>query len=89
MKSDWRTRTTLTIEQTAAVLGIGRASAYAAAGSGDLPVIRVGRRLLVPVGQLRRMLGEIDPTTNGAAAANHGSEERLVDDADHAPAPQA
>ena len=57
--SDWRSLNTLTIEQAAAVIGIGRASAYAAAGTGDLPVIRVGRRLLVPVGQLRRMLGEI------------------------------
>jgi excisionase family DNA binding protein len=69
--SDWRSLNTLTIEQAAAVIGIGRASAYAAAGTGDLPVIRVGRRLLVPVGQLRRMLGEIvendhDPEANRA-----------------------
>lgn len=52
------------------MLGVGRASAYAAAGTGDLPVIRVGRRLLVPVAALRRMLGELqndhDPAGNRA-----------------------
>jgi excisionase family DNA binding protein len=58
--SDWRAQSTLTVEQAAVILGIGRASAYAAAGSGDLPVIRLGRRLLVPTAQLRRLLGE-DP----------------------------
>jgi excisionase family DNA binding protein len=58
--TDWRERSTLTVEEAGAVLGIGRASAYTAAGTGDLPVIRIGRRVLVPVGQLRRLLGEIE-----------------------------
>jgi excisionase family DNA binding protein len=59
--SDWRARDTLTVDEAAAVLGIGRSSAYTAARSGDLPVIRIGKRLLVPVGALRRMLGEVAP----------------------------
>jgi excisionase family DNA binding protein len=59
-QTDWRSRTTLTVEGAADVLGIGRASAYAAAGNGELPTVRIGRRLLVPVAGLRRMLGEID-----------------------------
>jgi excisionase family DNA binding protein len=59
-QTDWRSRTTLTVEEAAEVLSIGRASAYAAAGDGDLPTVRIGRRLLVPVAGLRRMLGEID-----------------------------
>jgi excisionase family DNA binding protein len=70
--ADWRTRSTITVEEAASVLGIGRASAYAAASAGDLPVIRLGRRLLVPVGALRRLLGEIqndnDPAGNRAVA---------------------
>jgi excisionase family DNA binding protein len=58
---DWRARDTLTVDEAAAVLGVGRSSAYAAANSGDLPVIRIGKRLLVPVGALRQMLGEVSP----------------------------
>lgn len=58
MSSSWRDRATLTVEEAAKVLGIGRGSAYAAAHDGTLPVKHVGRRLLVPVGELRAFLGE-------------------------------
>ncbi len=37
-----------TIEEAAARLGISRGAAYQAAAQGELPVIRIGRRLLVP-----------------------------------------
>jgi excisionase family DNA binding protein len=57
---DWRGQTTLSVEQAGAVLGISRASAYAAARSGDLETIRVGKRILVPVPKLRRLLGDLD-----------------------------
>jgi excisionase family DNA binding protein len=50
-------RPTLTVEEAGAALGIGRASAYSAARNGDLPTIRVGRRLLVPTAPFRAMLG--------------------------------
>jgi len=52
-------RATLTIEETAAQLGISRSSAYEAARRGQLgvPVIRIGRRLLVPRAALERLLG--------------------------------
>lgn len=49
-------RLTYTVEEAARLLGVGRASAYAAARSGDLPAIRVGRRLLVPRLALERLL---------------------------------
>jgi excisionase family DNA binding protein len=68
---DWRERSTLTVEEAGAILGIGRASAYTAAGTGDLPVIRIGRRVLVPVGQLRRLLGETDDPTNTTGPATN------------------
>jgi excisionase family DNA binding protein len=42
-------RTTITIEQTAKLLGLGRTAAYDAARRGELPTRRLGRRLLVPV----------------------------------------
>ncbi len=40
---------TITIEQTAAFLGVGRTAAYEAARRGEFPTRRLGRRLVVPV----------------------------------------
>ena len=49
-------RRTLTVEEAAKALGIGRSAGYAAARSGELPTVRIGRRLLVPRDALERML---------------------------------
>ena len=51
-------RRTVAIDEAAKILGITRNHAYRAAQSGDLPTIRLGKRLFVPVAALRRMLGE-------------------------------
>lgn len=48
---------TLTIDETARILGISRSTAYEAAKAGTLPTLRLGRRLVVPVTRLRHMLG--------------------------------
>lgn len=54
-----RERATITVDETAALLSISRASAYAAARTGDqFPVLKIGRRLLVPVPALLAWLGE-------------------------------
>jgi excisionase family DNA binding protein len=50
-------RLTLTVEEAAATLGISRAFAYEAVRRGDIPSIRIGRRVLVPQAALARMLG--------------------------------
>src|SRR4051812_6906716 len=47
---------TLTVEQAGHELGISRNSAYEAAKRGDIPTIRIGRRILVPRVALERML---------------------------------
>lgn len=52
---------TLTIEECAAVLRLSRGSTYEAARTGQIPTIRIGRRLLVPRAKLLRMLGEDAP----------------------------
>ena len=49
-------RLTLSIEECAKRLGIGRNSAYEAVARGEIPVMRVGKRLLVPKAQLDRLL---------------------------------
>ncbi|MFT3831898.1 MAG: helix-turn-helix domain-containing protein [Micropruina sp.] len=53
-------RLTMTVEEAAAVLGIGRSAAYAAVRAGEIPALRVGRKLLVPRQRLLAMLGEAE-----------------------------
>jgi len=47
---------TLTVTECAKRLGIGRNSAYEAISRGEIPVIRVGKRLLIPKAALEKML---------------------------------
>ena len=49
---------TLTVPEVAKVLGIGRAAAYEAARTGQIPTIKIGKRILVPVAALERLLKE-------------------------------
>ena len=47
----------LTVGQACVLLGISRGAGYRAAASGDLPVLRWGRRLYVPTARLREVVG--------------------------------
>ena len=47
---------TATVEETAEMLGISRNAAYEAARRGEIPTIKIGRRVLVPRAALDRML---------------------------------
>ena len=47
---------TMTVEEAALKLGISRNTAYACARSGQLPVIRLGKRMLVPRAALEAMV---------------------------------
>jgi excisionase family DNA binding protein len=49
-------RPTISVDETAIVLGVARTTAYEAIRQGHIPVIKVGGRLRVPVAALRRML---------------------------------
>ena len=51
------TRLTLSIAEAAELLGISRTTAHELAQSGELPTVRLGRRILVPVNQLADVLG--------------------------------
>lgn len=48
---------TITVEQTAELLGLGRTAAYEAARRGEFPTRRLGRRVVVPVPALLEWLG--------------------------------
>ena len=49
-------RKTYTITEAAELLGVGKSAAYEAARRGEIPVIRIGRRLVVPKAALQRLL---------------------------------
>ena len=51
-----RTRMTLTVTEAAQLLGIGRSAAYEAARRGEIPTIRIGKRILIPWAALERLL---------------------------------
>lgn len=62
-------RLTWTVEEAAVALGVSRAFAYDAVRRGEIPAIKIGRRILVPRSALDRLL-------QGPQA---GSAEGLVD----------
>jgi excisionase family DNA binding protein len=49
-------RLTVTVEEAAKILGIGRGLAYEAIRTGQIKSVRIGRRILVPLAPLRKML---------------------------------
>jgi excisionase family DNA binding protein len=58
-------RATLTVEEAASLLGISRNSAYRAVRDGDLPAVRIRRRLLIPVAHLHALLrGDESPSSH-------------------------
>jgi excisionase family DNA binding protein len=59
---------TISVDEVAEVLGVSRGSAYKAAHSGELPTIKIGKRLLILRDQFERMLDEpIKKSKAGAA----------------------
>ena len=60
MIPDPRDRPVLGAEEARAAWGnkVGRSAWYEAIRRGDIPSIRVGRRVLIPTAQLRKLAGE-------------------------------
>lgn len=59
LDSKWDGRSTFTVEETGEILGIARASAYAAVKRGEIPVVWIGRRAIVPRIALERKLAGV------------------------------
>lgn len=49
-------RQTITVAEAAQALGIGRNAGYEAVRRGEIPIIKIGKRLLVPKAALDRIL---------------------------------
>jgi excisionase family DNA binding protein len=61
---DAMNRKVLTVPEAGAQLGLGRNASYAAAKSGAIPTIKLGKLLRVPIRALEQML---DSTANTGA----------------------
>lgn len=55
-------RLTMTVEETAGILGISRGLAYELVRRGDLPHLRLGRRIVVPVRALESFIASRSTT---------------------------
>ena len=60
-------RLTITVDEAAARLGLSRNGAYEAVRRGEIPSLRIGRRVLVPRAALERMLDRADEVAGRAA----------------------
>ncbi len=65
-------RKTYSVPEAGKILGIGRSAAYEAARTREIPTIRIGKRILVPVAALERLLAgkEADDEGSGPNAAS-------------------
>lgn len=59
----------ISVEQAAAILGISRNHAYDSVRNGEIPGIRIGKRVLVPIAKLKKMLGEASEALDEESAA--------------------
>jgi excisionase family DNA binding protein len=53
-------RLTITVEEVAILLGLSRNSAYQGIATGEIPHIKVGKRILIPRIAFEKMLGSAD-----------------------------
>jgi len=63
LSSSWNDRLVCTVAEAAHLLGISRAFAYELVARGEIPVIRLGRRIVIPKEQLLDLLDI--PSTDG------------------------
>jgi excisionase family DNA binding protein len=74
---------TVTVEEAARLLGVSRGLAYEAARRGDIPSIRMGRRLLVPRARLLELVGAPETREASFPASEPLADENV--DAKHTP----
>lgn len=60
---DWRTQPTLSVAETAELLGVHASTVRDAIAAGHMPCLRVGRRQLIPTARLVEMIGPSAPAS--------------------------
>jgi excisionase family DNA binding protein len=56
---DLLSKPTLNVPELAVVLGVGKNTAYEMVRTGQVRVLRVGRRIVVPSSAVRELLGDV------------------------------
>ena len=60
-----RERQTISVEEAARILGIGRSTAFEAVRRGDIPHLRISpRRIVIPIRALERLLDAAEGKAN-------------------------
>ena len=59
---------TVTVEEAGRIIGVSRGSAYEAVKRGEIPVIRIGKKIRVPKAALERLLN-VEPAVSGLVGA--------------------
>ena len=57
----------VSVKQAAKLIGVGKNTMYAAVAAGDVPHVKVGRRILIPVARLEQWLEENTQEGQGPA----------------------
>lgn len=70
MENKSQNKLTITVPEAARMLGISRGLAYEMAREGTIPALRFGRRMVIPLVAIERMLRETNRT-----ALHHSVEE--------------
>jgi excisionase family DNA binding protein len=79
-------RLTLTVEEAGRLCGVSRGVAYQAVAAGEIPSVRLGRRILVPRASLLALLGETaEQSPNASEAAANGPAGKTPGDDRHDP----
>ncbi|MFC2033803.1 helix-turn-helix domain-containing protein [Chloroflexota bacterium] len=65
MKGKENHKVILTVDEAAQLLGLARNSAYQGVLRGEIPSIRIGRRILIPRIALERMLNQAGDESKG------------------------
>src|SRR5438874_4243785 len=72
-------RLTLTVPEAGRLIGLARSASYSAAARGELPVLRFGRRLVVPIAALMRLLARDGPSSGSELTTEQGLQRSCVD----------
>ena len=59
---------TVSVPEAASILGISRSLGYQLVADGEIPSIKVGKRIIVPTEALRAMLRTVAPASSSNAA---------------------
>jgi excisionase family DNA binding protein len=69
----------VSVPEAARLLGISRRSAYRAAATGEIPTVRIGGRIVVPVHRLHELLDQAPLKSASPASRAQGSRD-VTDD---------